>query len=127
MSRPKGATLNYSPEKVLEAIKGSYGIITTIAERLNCVWQTAKNYINKWPETKEAYEAEREAILDMAESTVYRNIKDGNSQDAKWVLSTLGKRRGFTERHEVTGADGKDLVPEKIKIEFINDAECKNT
>jgi len=46
------------------------------------------------------WQDEREGILDMAESTIFANIKAGDSQDAKWVLSRLGKERGYVERTE---------------------------
>jgi hypothetical protein len=122
-----GKPINYKKEIVLEAIHDSGAIITTVARRLGCEWITAKKYIELWEETKRAMADEEETILDLCESALYNSVKGGDTQSAKWVLSTKGKRRGFTERHEVTGADGKDLVPEKIKIEFINDAECKDT
>ena len=104
-----GAPKNYKKAIVLEAIKGSGAIISTVAKRLGCEWITAKTYIEKWPETRAAIADERETILDMAEGAVYNSIKEGNTQDAKWVLATLGKRRGFTERHEITGADGDSI------------------
>ena len=88
-------------EAVVEAIRGSGGIINTIAKRLDCDWHTAKKYINKWDKTIAAFDDEREAILDMAEGVIYKSVKEGNSQDAKWILATLGKNRGFSEKHEV--------------------------
>ena len=33
-----------------------------------------------------------------------------DSADAKWYLARKGKSRGYVERSEITGADGKDLV-----------------
>ena len=36
-----------------------------------------------------------EGVLDMAESVVYKSAKDGNTQDAKWLLSKKGKDRGY--------------------------------
>ena len=100
---------------IIEAIKDSGGIMSTIAKRLGVTWNTADVWIREFDETKQALEDERNTILDLAESTLYKNIKDGNSQDAKWLLSTLGKRRGFTERHEITGGGG-----EPIEVIFTN-------
>ena len=88
-------------EMVLEAIKGSGGIVSTVSKRLDCAWSTARTHIDKWDETKAAFDDERQAILDMAEGVIYNSIKEGNSQDAKWILATLGKNRGFSEKHEV--------------------------
>ena len=95
-----GAPKTYKQADVLEAIKGSGAIVSTIAKRLGCKWITAKRYVEKWEATKQAYLDEQETILDMAESKLYESIQTGNTQDAKWLLSTKGKARGFSERRE---------------------------
>ncbi len=100
---------------VLKAIKGSGAVMSTIAKRLDCAWYTARKYVNEWEATRQAYEDEEQMILDLAESKIYESINNGNTQDAKWLLATKGKKRGFTERHEITGADN-----EPIRIEIIN-------
>jgi len=97
---------------ILSAIKDSGGIMSTIAKKLGVNWHTAQTWCNKFEDTKQALQNEKDTILDMAESTVFKNIKEGNSQDAKWLLSTMGKKRGYSERHEITGADGGEV---KIK------------
>lgn len=93
-------------EDVLTAINDSGGIMSTIAKRLSCDWHTAKKWCHKFEETAQALDDETEKVLDLAESKLYASINEGNTQDAKWLLSTKGKRRGFSERHEITGADG---------------------
>ena len=100
MSRGSGARHSYTQETVLKAITGSGSIISTIAKRLGCGWMTARKYINKWEATRQAMIDEQETILDMAESKLYESIQGGNTQDAKWLLSTKGKARGFSERRE---------------------------
>lgn len=85
---------------ILAAIKDSGGIISTIARRLNVTWHTADNWIKEFEETKQALKDEENIILDMAESTIFKSIKDGSSQDAKWYLSTKGRHRGFGEKQE---------------------------
>lgn len=87
----------YNKRTVLQAIEGSGGIISAVAKRLGCDWATARAYIQRWPETQAAFEAERERILDLAETTIYRAIQEGDVQAAKWVLSRLGRHRGFSD------------------------------
>lgn len=103
--------------------------MSTIARRLGVTWHTADSWVKQYDETKQALQDERETILDLAESTLFRNIKDGNSQDAKWLLSTMGKNRGYSERHEITGADGGTIdvnaIIRKAEEEFAN--EQRNT
>ena len=118
-----------SKKAIIEAIKDSGGIMSTIARRLGVTWHTADTWVKQYDETKQALQDEREAILDLAESTLFRNIKDGNSQDAKWLLSTMGKNRGYNERHEITGVDGGPIdvnaIIRKAEEEFAN--EQRNT
>ena len=102
---------DFTKEQIIEAIKGSGGIMSTIAGRLDCAWDTAKRYVNEWVCTKQAFENEREQFLDACESVLERNVqiamsvqKTGemaDTSDAKWVLARLGKDRGYTERAEV--------------------------
>lgn len=118
-----------SKKAIIEAIKDSGGIMSTIARRLGVTWHTADTWVKQYDETKQALQDERETILDLAESTLFRNIKDGNSQDAKWLLSTMGKNRGYSERQEITGVDGGPIdvnaIIRKAEEEFAN--EQRNT
>lgn len=118
-----------SKKAIIEAIKDSGGIMSTIARRLGVTWHTADTWVKQYDETKQALQDERETILDLAESTLFKNIKDGNSQDAKWLLSTMGKNRGYNERQEITGVDGGPIdvnaIIRKAEEEFAN--EQRNT
>lgn len=111
-------------KKTLEAIKGSAGIISTIARRLDVDWHTAEARIQKHPAALAAFTAEREGILDMAEATIYTAIKQGDTGSAKWLLSTIGRKRGFTEKQDIalTGTEGP-LFPTRIVIEIVRPAD----
>ena len=89
-------------QDVLDAIKDSGGIISTIARRLHCNWNTAKAYCNKWESTKNALQEEKETTLDTAELKVLDAIKAGDTQIIKWFLSTKGKDRGYTTKIETS-------------------------
>jgi len=88
-------------KSILKAIEGSNGIVSNVASSLGCAWVTAKNYIESTPQFKEKFLHAREALLDIAENAISTSIKDGNTQDAKWLLSTLGKKRGFVEKSQL--------------------------
>lgn len=109
--------MTYKAKDFIKAIKGSGGIITTIAKDVGCCWNTAKKYIEGHKTVKDAYRAELETMIDRAEGVVLRNIdfaaelqkkkkKQVDSGDAKWFLSRKGKDRGYVERQEQTGPDG---------------------
>lgn len=96
----------YGAQVFIDAIPGTGGIVSAIARKVGCDWYTVKRYIDNYPTVRAAYDAECEAMLDLAESTVLKNIKDGDTQDAKWYLTKKGKRRGYGDAVEVTGEGG---------------------
>ena len=115
----------YPKAKTLEAIKGSGGILSTVAKRLECQWHTAEAQVKRWPEALIAIQDEREGILDMSESTIFASVKNGDTGSAKFVLSTIGKKRGYVERQEtaisgslhygnLTDAELEKLVADEI-------------
>ena len=112
---------NYTAQKFIDAIPGSGGIISTIAKRVGCHWHTAQKYL-EMPTVQAAYADECEMIVDLAEGTVIKSIKDGDVSAAKWYLTMKAKGRGYVERQEVTGAEGKPIsIIEAVKPES---AEC---
>lgn len=57
--------------------------------------------------------------MDTADAPHLLKIKQDT---AKFVAERLGKKEGYTTRSELTGADGKDIMPDNIKIAQSNDA-----
>ena len=99
---------NFTKKVVLAAIKDSYGVVGTVAKHLKCDWTTAKKYIEKWPETTQAMADARESYLDMTENACIDRIKQGDGQMIRFVLATLGKKRGYgTEDAGNDGAGGQ--------------------
>jgi len=117
-----GRLAGYTQKQILKAVKDSGGIISTIADRLKCDWHTAEKYVNKFDSTRQAYADENEVFLDSAVSVLKTKIEEQDLQAAKWLLATKGKHRGFTERQEITGADG---VPIEIKINKLGKEDAK--
>lgn len=115
----KNTETKKSLEQVLSAINGSGGIKLVIAQRLAISRPTLDRYLNRWKNAKAAYEAETEVNLDIAESIVLGNLRAAaseqkrtegkvqvDSRDAWKFLRYKGKDRGYTDRTEITGADG---------------------
>jgi len=46
----------------------------------------------------------------MAETGLYKAIREGKDWAIKYILSTKGKSRGYVERQEVTGANGGAII-----------------
>jgi len=107
----------YTAQQFIEAIPGTGGIVTAIAKRVGCAWNTARKYIDSHPTVRAAYDNECESVLDLAEAKTIEAIKSGDSAMIRYYLSTKGKNRGYTERQEITGAEGKPV----LVIEYVND------
>lgn len=121
-------------KELLENIKGSYGIISTIAARLHVDWHTVDDTIKMYPSCMQAIADENESVLDFTEGKAIERIKDGDSVMIRFMLATKGKKRGYTyeERIDDDGTDdneplnivmdGQDVEPKQIGFE-VSDTE----
>lgn len=94
---------------VLASVNGSAGIVSNVARRMVCDWHTARDYVEKWESTRQAFAGELEMVLDMAELKLISKVKRGTAWALKFYLATKGKGRGYTKRQELTGADGEPI------------------
>lgn len=112
---------NYENTTIKKAIEDSGGIIATIAERLGCEWHTAKKYIEASEDTKRAYEAETESVIDLAESKLIENIGANDNTAIIFYLKTKGKKRGYIEKTQLEHSGEikteiiTTLTPEQLK------------
>lgn len=118
MKQPK----EYTEAQVCEAVRGSLGIMSTVAKNLNCTWGTARTYIEKYPEAKQLWEDEKERVLDLAESKVFKSINLDDVGAAKWLLSNRGRDRGYGETLKVeqsgklnVGIEFGELTPDQAE------------
>ena len=105
-----GKNGNYTAAQFIKAIPKSAGIISTIAKRVGCTWHTAKKYIESMPTIRRAYMDESESILDLGETALYQAVKDREAWAVKYLLSTKGKGRGYTERKEIEASGSVTVV-----------------
>ena len=106
----------FSNAQFMAAIKGSGGLYATIAKRVGCDWHTAKKRVNESPALKQALDDECETILDIAESKCIELVTGGDPGMIRFFLATKGKERGYSERREVTGADGGPVGIQVLEV-----------
>ncbi len=99
-----------SAEPVTAAIRDLHGNLSAVAKQLGVCRQTLYTYIDRHPSIQAVVAESRETMLDNAESALYRAVLNGEAWAVCFFLKTQGKRRGYVERQEVTGADGGPLV-----------------
>jgi hypothetical protein len=99
----------YSQEKVIDALKKTKGMVYLAAKELGCEAQTVYNYRDRYPAVRAEMEQQDGEVDDAAEMVLYRAIMAGEPWAVQFRLKTKGKGRGYSERTEITGADGDPL------------------
>ena len=99
----------YKEEDILEALKASRGIVSAAARRLGMNRRQLTRRLKSSEKLKEARDDARAEFCDLAESKLVENVEAGNVPSVLFALKCLGKDRGYVERSEVTGKDGRDL------------------
>ena len=105
---------------LIEALEKSLGIVTTACKKVGIGRTTFYNYYNDDSEFKAQVDDIANMSLDFAESKLLEQIKENSTAATIFYLKTKGKKRGYVERQEITGADG---VPTNVKIEIIKNAD----
>lgn len=96
----------YTASEVIKAIKGSGGVVATVALRLGCSWRTARRYIDKYKTVTEAFDDEVQVVTDAARSNVISAIFAGDLPTSKWWLvkkepETFGDKIGLDHEGEM--------------------------
>jgi hypothetical protein len=101
---------------MLHALEASLNNITKAAEKIGITRQTHYNWMAADPEYKKAAESIDDVKLDFVEEKLKDRIMDGDTTAIIFYLKTKGKKRGYIERQELTGADGKDLNTYTVEV-----------
>lgn len=92
----------FSVKDVADALIANAGIKTAAAKRVGCSVDTIDRYIERYPTVREAYEQARVGIVDMAESILIGKLNAREWDAAKFVLTTIGKDRGWGQSVDVS-------------------------
>jgi hypothetical protein len=95
-------------EPLVEKFNGN---VAAIARALGVNRSTVWARVQESTTLKAALDNAREAMLDNAESVLYRKVLEGSTAELIFFLKTQGKRRGYTERqeHEHSGPNGQPI------------------
>jgi predicted regulator of amino acid metabolism with ACT domain len=95
-------------EQIETALKKKAGNIAQAAKELGVERNTVYAHIKSSPTLQTVLQNTREELVDIAESALLRGVLDGNMTAIIWTLkaSPAAKARGWSERQELTGADG---------------------
>ena len=121
-----------SQEQMLEAIKGSQGLVTKIQRKLEAMleeticWDTVEKYVHKWESCEKAVKAEKESMLDLAENNIFKDLVNGDSATSKWFLRMTGKERGYIDT-PVIRLDNADPLNINLQGELFSEEELEKS
>ena len=95
----------------LEVYQKKGGIIYLACEAANIGRTTYFEWMKKDPQFAASIRELDDYLLDFTESKLMAKIQSGNLTAMIFYLKCKGKKRGWVERQEVTGADGIPLNP----------------
>jgi len=95
----------YTQQQVIDALVQAGGLKEPAARALHCNRMTVTRYIERYPAIKEAHEDALQGSLDVAQSKLMILVEREDWRAIRFILSTLGKDRGFTTRQEIVTAD----------------------
>jgi Zn-dependent peptidase ImmA (M78 family) len=98
-----------------QAIKDKRGNLAAVARQFGVSRQAVHKRVKKSARLEDAYHEAKDSMLDNAELELYEQALSGNTSALIFLLKTQGKGRGYTERTEITGADGAP-----VKIAFVD-------
>ena len=102
---------------ILEELEQSLGVVTTACKKVGIGRTTFYQWLKDDEEFAKQVDDISNITLDFAESQLHKQIKDGNTTATIFYLKTKGKKRGYIERQEITGADG---MPTNFQIDIID-------
>ena len=100
----------FTTRQFIDAIPGTGGVVSLIADCVGCAWNTAKKYIDKYPTVNQAWRNERSSINDKAQDNIITAIKGGDLQMSKWWLSVLDDEFKPKQAVEHSGQDGGPII-----------------
>ncbi len=111
-------------EALLKALAQTSGIIASACKAVNISRHTFYNFCNDDPEFNEKVEDIKEQQKDFAESLILKKMKEGDTSMIIFYAKTQMKDRGYCERHEITGKNGKSLIQsEETDLSTLSDEE----
>ncbi|MEK0436041.1 MAG: hypothetical protein RLZZ530_1 [Pseudomonadota bacterium] len=104
---------------MIEALEKALGVVTTACKSVGISRSTHYLWMENDPEYQKLVIDLQDVALDFAESRLFKSIEGGSDTATIFYLKTKGKRRGYVERQEITGADGKKV----FEVTILDDSE----
>tara|TARA_R110000803_G_scaffold59599_2_gene118371 strand:- start:9193 stop:9594 length:402 start_codon:yes stop_codon:yes gene_type:complete len=109
-------------DQLLKQLEQNMGNVTLACHFGKCSRSTFYRYYETDIKFKIAVDDISEIAVDICESELWKQIKDGNVPCILFYLKTKGKSRGYVERQELTGQNGQPINWNETKTYAINES-----
>src|SRR5947209_1159901 len=84
-------------ETLVKALREADGNMAATSRKLHCHRATVWQYVNNDPELRELVDELSENFIDVAESQLFKLIREGNPAAIIFFLKTRARHRGYSE------------------------------
>ena len=105
---------------IIDSLEKSLGVVTTACKKVGVGRTTFYKWLSEDEEFAKQVKDIENVALDFAESQLHKQIAADSTAATIFYLKTKGKKRGYVERQEITGAEG---MPTNFQIEIIDKTE----
>ena len=99
-------------QKVLTALEKHLGVITTACKEVGLDRSNLYRWMDEDYEFRQAVNEIKDVAIDLAETELHKQIKDGNITAIIFYLKTQAKNRGYIERQEIANIDPSENMEE---------------
>tara|TARA_A100001201_G_C3913803_1_gene148530 strand:- start:26 stop:391 length:366 start_codon:yes stop_codon:yes gene_type:complete len=103
---------------MIEALELCLGLVTHACKKVGISRETHYKWLRQDEEYRQKCDQVSELVIDMAESSLYKQINQGSTAATIFFLKTRGKKRGYEQ-------DEPSMIQPKHEIVLTYDAEAK--
>jgi len=111
---------NRHKKAMLEALEKNLGIVTTACKNVGINRTTHYAWMEQDPHYAAAVSDIKEVAIDVVESELHKQIKEGSTTATIFFLKTQGKKRGYVEKQEIE-QENKGEITVNITRKIIGD------
>ena len=103
-------------KKLIAALEVSLGIVTEACEKAEVTRSRHYAWMNEDEEYKKAVDNIDSKFIDFAETSLKKQIKEGNTTATTFFLRTRGRKRGYNEKQEIDLTSGDERIKININL-----------
>ena len=103
-------------KKLLAALEVSLGIVTEACEKEDITRSRHYAWYNSDEDYKKSVDDIDSKFIDFAETSLKKQIKEGNTTATTFFLRTRGRKRGYNEKQEIDLTSGDERIKININL-----------